>query len=83
MSAEHILIIVSVAVMPVSEHRGNASYSYTATGATWPAVTTQRFDDRPSCEHAARQVKTLASARHDIRMTCQPAAQPTNKEPTP
>lgn len=68
-----ILIVVAVAVMPVSEHLGSANYSYTNVAATWPVVTMQRFEDRPSCEHAAKQIKVMASSRHDIRMTCQPA----------
>lgn len=68
-----ILIVVAVAVMPVSEHRSSAAYSYTTVAATWPVVTMQRFEDRSSCEHAAKQIKVMASSRHDIRMTCQPA----------
>jgi len=71
--AAHILIVVSIAVMPVSELRGSSAISSTEVGATWPAVTMQRFEDREACEHAAKQIKTLASGRHDIRMTCQPA----------
>lgn len=69
-----ILIVVAIATMPVSEHRGSTGRTYTEVGSTWPSVTMQKFDDRPSCEHAAKQIKAMAHSKHTLRMTCQPAA---------
>lgn len=69
----HILIIVSIAVMPVAHNRSSSS-SATHVGSTWSHITTQRFDDRKACEHTARQIRAMQGVGHDVRMTCQPAA---------
>ena len=69
----HILIIVSIAVMPIAQHEGIASSTHRRVGATWSAVTMQRFEDRAACEHAAKQIRSMQGWSHDLRMTCQPA----------
>lgn len=72
MAAAHILIVVSIATMPATRYTGKDSFNYPAIYSTWSSVTMQRFEDRPACEHAAKQIRALQNSSHDLRMTCQP-----------
>jgi len=68
----HILIVVSIAMMPATDYRGKDTWQSARVAATWSSVALQRFESRPACEHAARQIRAMQGAGHDVRMTCQP-----------
>lgn len=69
----HILIVVTIASSVYGAHTGSAGRTDEVRWS-WPVVTTQRFEDRSTCENAAKQIARMATKHAPkLSMTCQPA----------